>query len=285
MAETRDIWLVTNEGSGSVREELLAALHRSCERCDLCIAGRTDFPSDDIPTREQLDASGIDTLVALGGDGTINAVVSALAGWQGAILPLPGGTQNLLTHRLHGEAEVDAVVTAFARGEAKRLRPRILQSSKGIALAGLLVGPGTSWNEVREAMRAGDPAQMLRAAGVAFDGTANRPPVRIAEPEAGDAEGYPILELVPHAQGIDAAAYHARNGADFVGQTWALLRQEFREGPHETFGPFEALVLESTGGEELDLLLDGEPAHGTARESFTLAHCPVDLIATQTGAA
>ena len=283
MAEQRDIWLVANEGSGSVREELLANLHASCAQSDLCIVGRSDFPRDSIPSPQDLAARGIDTLFALGGDGTINAVVSALAGWEGAILPLPGGTQNLLTHRLHGDAEVDTVVSSFARGKAERVRPRIIRSSQGLALAGLLIGPGTSWNEVREALRHGDPAEMLRATGTAIEGTTGRPPVRIAEPAVGQREGYPIIELVPHAGGMDAAAYHARTGADFVAQTWALLRQEFREGPHDTLGPFDRLVLESTGGEPLDLLLDGEPAHAGPRETFTLEPCPVDLIATMPG--
>jgi hypothetical protein len=280
MTGHRDIWLIANQGSGSVREETLAKLDQCCASSDLCIAKRSTFPDDGIPDRQELARLGIDTVVTLGGDGTINAVVTELSGWDGAVLPLPGGTQNLLTKRLHGDVEVDAVMDAFAAGTAQRIRPKIIRCRSGVALAGLLVGPGTSWNEVREALRAGDPGAMLAATGAAIEGTTGRPPVRIARPEAGDEAGYPILELVPHSGGIDVAAYHARSGADFVGQTWALLRQEFREGPHETFGPFPEVELASTGSEPLDLLLDGEPADGRERENFTLDACPVDLIAT-----
>jgi len=280
MTGHRDIWLIANQGSGSVREETLAKLDQCCASSDLCIAKRSTFPDDGIPDRQELARLGIDTVVTLGGDGTINAVVTELSGWDGAVLPLPGGTQNLLTKRLHGDVEVDAVMDAFAAGTAQRIRPKIIRCRSGVALAGLLVGPGTSWNEVREALRAGDPGAMLAAPGAAIEGTPGRPPVCIARPEAGDEAGYPILELVPHSGGIDVAAYHARSGADFVGQTWALLRQEFREGPHETFGPFPEVELASTGSEPLDLLLDGEPADGRERENFTLDACPVDLIAT-----
>lgn len=280
MADEIDIWLITNEGSGSVRDELLADLHDACESSGLCIAARTTFPSEEIPTREELERREIEVVVTLGGDGTINAVVSALAGWSGAILPLPGGTQNLLTKRVHGDAVVHEVVHAFAKGRSRRARPTIIRSSQGFALAGLLVGPGTSWNDVREAMRDGEPAKMLASVGTAIDGTTGSAPVRVAEPEVGEREGYPILELVPHAGGLDVAAYHARTGADFVAQTWALLRREFREGPHDSFGPFDTLVLESCAGEPLDLLIDGEPADAGPRESFRLEDCPVDLIAT-----
>jgi len=265
-----------------VREDVLAALDTACEKHGICIAERSTFPDDGVPKRDALAQRGVDTVVTLGGDGTINAVVSALSGWDGAILPLPGGTQNLTPKRLHGDADVDTVFAAFAEGKARRVRPGIVRSTKGIALAGLLVGPGTSWNEVREAMRDGNAGTMISAIGTAIEGTTGNPPVRIAEPEVGDAAGYPIIELLVEGGGIDIAAYHARTGADFIGQTWALLRQEFREGPHETYGPFERIVLASSGDQTLDLLLDGEPAPGDVRETFTLEPCPVDLIATAT---
>ena len=98
MSTSRDIWLITNEGSGSVREELLADLHEACERSSLCIAERTTFPSEEIPSPAELDQRGIDTVVTLGGDGTINAVIAALAGWGGAVLPLPGGPTTIWPH-------------------------------------------------------------------------------------------------------------------------------------------------------------------------------------------
>ena len=63
MSTSRDIWLITNEGSGSVREELLADLHEACERSSLCIAERTTFPSEEIPSPAELDQRGIDTVV------------------------------------------------------------------------------------------------------------------------------------------------------------------------------------------------------------------------------
>ena len=282
MTGKHNIWLIANAGSGSVRDEVLASLDTACEKHGVCIAERSTFPDDDIPSRDDLARRGIETVVTLGGDGTINAVVSALAGWDGAILPLPGGTQNLTPKRLHGDADVDTVFAAFASGEARRVRPGIVRSTKGIALAGLLVGPGTSWNAVREAMRDGDAGTMISAIGTAIEGTTGNPPVRIAEPEVGEPQGYPIIELIVDAGGIDIAAYHARNSADLLGQTWALLRQEFRDGPHETYGPFERIVLASSGNETLDLLLDGEPAPGDVRETFTLEPCPVDLMATAT---
>ena len=281
MTGQRNIWLVANAGSGSVREELLAHLDIVCADTGVCIAGRSQFPDEPIPSREELSAKGIDTVVTLGGDGTINAVVSALEQWDGSILVLPGGTQNLTPKRLHADAKAADVFGRWAKGEGRRVRLPMIRSSQGIALAGVLIGPGTSWNSVREALRAGDPGGMLSAVSTAIENTTGNPPVRIASPEVGEPDGYPLVELVVEDQGIDVVAYNARTGADFAGHTWALLRQEFREGPHERFGSFDEVTLASTGADPLDLLLDGEPADGEIRETFALDTCPVDLIATQ----
>mgnify|MGYP001979903680 FL=1 len=76
MTGHRDIWLIANQGSGSVREETLAKLDQCCASSDLCIAKRSTFPDDGIPDRQELARLGIDTVVTLGGDGTINAVVT-----------------------------------------------------------------------------------------------------------------------------------------------------------------------------------------------------------------
>ena len=45
-----------------------------------------------------------DTIIVWGGDGTVAAALSASLETRAAILPLPGGTMNLLHKRVHGEA-------------------------------------------------------------------------------------------------------------------------------------------------------------------------------------
>ncbi len=212
------------------------------------------------------------------GDGTINAAIDRLAGWSGQVLILPGGTMNLLYHRLHGDREMDEVLRLVAAGKARPRRPGVIGCSQGVALAGLLAGPGTSWYDVRETMREGDVLGVVDSAAQAIGETLADP--GIACREAGSAEGYPLIMLTPHDEGIEVAAYHAETTTEFLSQSWALLRRSFREGPHDILGTFDRCTLASTDGEAFGILIDGEKHDAGPTEEFELVACGVDLLAT-----
>ena len=103
MSAPRPVWLVSNASSGSNDDAALAALEDGCGRHGFHVAQRTVFPEQDLPTPAVLDAAGIDRVAVFAGDGTINTLIAGLAGWSGAVLVLPGGTMNLLYHRVHGD--------------------------------------------------------------------------------------------------------------------------------------------------------------------------------------
>ena len=48
-------------------------------------------------------------------------------------------------------------------------------------------------------------------------------------------------------------------------------------------GLLDRLVIENCAGEPLNILIDGEPAQLESRAEFTVAECPVDLLATAHG--
>ena len=153
MTGARRIWLVTNGASGSNDRESIAGVKRSCEDAGFLIERLITFPEQPLPTPAALDRADIETILVFAGDGTANALITSLAGWSGAVLVLPGGTMNLLYRRLHGERPFGEVVRSAATGAARRGRPGVLACDAGTAFAEALAGPGTSWREVREAMR------------------------------------------------------------------------------------------------------------------------------------
>lgn len=281
MEGARPIWLVTNAASGSNAEEALQALERCCGANGFSIARRSTFPEDDLPSPGALDRAGIDRVVVFTGDGTINALISGLAGWSGAVVVLPGGTMNLLYHRLHGERAMEETLAAVARGAATACRPAVIRSRSGEAYAGVLAGPGTSWGRVREAMREYAVIELAASAVTAIEETLNGEMIACAEPPLGRPEGYPLINLSPAAEGIEVTAYHAENAAQYLEQAWALLKRNFREGPHEVLGLAKRLRLKSTEGQPFGLLIDGEPADAGSDEEFWLATCEVDLVATE----
>ncbi len=291
MTDTANIWLVANPASGSNDEEALKALKSQCEERGLCLTRRIAFPREDLPTPAELDEAGIGIVAVFAGDGTINALITALEGWRGAVLVLPGGTMNLLSIRLHGEKTSSQIVDDVSRGATRRVRPAIVRCEAGTALAGLLVGPATAWGDVREAMRDIDIPGFVGETIAAVEKSTAGEMVRCVEPPAGSPDGYPLLMFTPEGLnevgGADGhfslKAYHADNVGDFMKQGLAIMRRNFREGPHDDLGNFEAMTLESAEGGALALLIDGEAAEISATARFETATCGVDLIATARG--
>jgi len=280
MSSKRAIWLVNNASSGSNDEEALSALEQSCGQHGFHVAHRTIFPAQDLPTPAILDAAGIDRVAVFAGDGTINTLLAALSGWSGAVLVLPGGTMNLLFRRLHGDQSLDEVVAAAAAGRSALTRPGIIKSSHGNAYAGMLAGPGTSWNRVREAMRKTAIVEMAENTVAAIQETIGGEMIACVEPPLGRPEGYPLLMFSPAADGIEAAAFHAETPGEYLEQAWALLKRNFREGPHERLGAAPVLRIASTQEKPFGLLIDGEPAEAGASAEFTFSKCEVDLVTT-----
>lgn len=277
------MWLVVNERSGSNDPEALEALERGCGAEGMAFARRIEFPDEDLPTRQDLDAAGIGRLAIFTGDGTLNAAIKQLRGWSGEVLVLPGGTMNLLSLRLHGDSDTETILMRVAAGASRPVRPLMARCEAGDALAGLLAGPGTAWASVREAMRDFDLAGMAQGASEAVAEVTGGAAIRCVEPERGRPEGYPLIEITPSHRGLQLDAFHAETAGEVLQQSWALLRRRFREGPHERLGLFDSVTLENGDRANIEVLIDGEPATLPPRATFTVAPCEVDLLATQHG--
>lgn len=277
------LWLLTNARSGSNSETALHELQNQCGEAGLSIDRTICFPDQDIPTAAELDSAGIECLAIFTGDGTLNATITSLYGWSGAVLVLPGGTMNLLSIRMHGEAGSATIIERYRHGAMRRWRPDVARCDAGDALAGLLIGPGTAWATVRESMRDADVAQTATKASEALTETTEGARVRCAEPLLGRREGYPLIEMTPSHRGLQLAAYHADTPLELARQGLALLRRSFREGPHDLLGLIDRLVVRNCEDEPIAILIDGEPAELGSRAEFVLAPCEVDLLASQHG--
>ena len=282
MVETMRVWLVTNEKSGSNDPARLDSLRRSFAANGLDMVGETHFPAEMPPPPAALDQKAVDIVAIFAGDGTLNAVISDLAGWGGAVLALPGGTMNLLYHRLFGDLVTDEAIRRAAAGSLVRRRPGTISCAAGIGYAGLLAGPATAWYDVREALRDADFARLAESAERALEESFHGEYVRCEAPALGRREGYPMLVLGPRDDGIEVTAYHAENAAEVLEQVAAILRRNFRSGPHDRLGHVAALRMASVRGDPFGILLDGEEAQAGPVEDFTLVPAPVDLLASVT---
>ncbi len=283
MDRIRKAWLVRNSASGSNTPAALDMLDDCLERYGFSIERMICLPEEPLPRKDSLASSDVGAVMVYGGDGTITSALEALSGWGGAVLPLPGGTMNLLCKRLHRGRTLEDILAIVASGCALPVRPTLCRTSHGAAMVSLLAGPGSRWGEVRESMREGDLGEMASIATETISEMTGTALVKISDPEVGEPAGYPLIEIAPGEFGLALDVYDANNAFDYAAHTLALLRRNFREGPHKGLGVFERLVLESADGSPLELLLDGEPHRGNRTEEIVIAHSEVDLLATGHG--
>lgn len=272
------IWLVTNPASGSNTPEAVEALSST-----LAPVRTFCFPDEPLPTRAELEAAGVATLAIFTGDGTINSAACLLEGWGGALLVLPGGTQNLLSKRLHGDRPAEAIVADAIMtegGSATCVRRRGIRTSQGMSLIEVLAGPGALWADVRESVRDLDLGGLAETLSTALHETRQGPAVHLADPPQGKAEGYRAILIAPEGPDVLVEGYDFADFGELAAQGFAMLvKRNFREGPHEDIGVFARVTV--TSDAPIPLMIDGELRQGTRRETFACEELALDFLSTR----
>ncbi len=248
------LWFITNPRSGSATREKCAALEAVFAERGLVLAGRTDFPDDAIPDAAALDGGSVDTVVLFAGDGTINAALCALAGWDGAFLILPGGTMNMLAKILHGDADPAAIVHA-AHSDARRVAMPYIEAGSHRAFVGLILGPAAHWGRAREAARAGRVARMVGAVRNAWRRTFGRG-LRVRG-VAGMEARYQAIFVAPTDAGLRVDAIDARDWGAIAELGWSWLTGDWVAARAVT--QRHAQRIEPFSSRPVLALFDGEP--------------------------
>jgi diacylglycerol kinase (ATP) len=87
-------------------------------------------------TREAL-AEGVDLVIAAGGDGTVMACVTGLAGTDVPLAVLPGGTGNLLAANFDIPSDLDGAVEVALHGERRRLDVAAMGEDRFVVMGGI----------------------------------------------------------------------------------------------------------------------------------------------------
>jgi diacylglycerol kinase family enzyme len=266
--------LICNTQSGSHDEAVREQIVEFCRDHGAPLVATFALPDDDIPDAAELTRQGIDLLLVWTGDGTINAAATKAAGWNGAILVLPGGTLNLLSKALHGDRSVTEILTDVLQGKVRRSPIPTVVSDAGTAFITVVAGPATRWAEVRETMRQDGLIEASRAAPEALDEMMNAPGVRIG----ADGKAYPAVILTPTTAGISADGILTEGTGDVLRHGLAWLGGDFRDGPSEPIATDETVVLASD--RPISLEFDGELEEVSSPARFSLGSSAVDFIAT-----
>ena len=211
-----------------------------------------------------------DLLIILAGDGTAG-VAAGLAGPKGPLLmPLPGGTMNMLPHALSGRLGwKDALVAGLSLGVERPVSGgRVL--GQGAApdrpfYCAAILGAPALWAEAREAIRAKRPREAfrraMRALSLAFKG---RLRFQLDGGPKTKCEALTLMcPLISSAmqgeRALEAAALNVHNAIEAfrLGAAALLPGVDWRNDPTVTSTPVRRATAWASG--RIPAVLDGEP--------------------------
>lgn len=270
--------LVCNLRSGSSDEAIVDRLTEICQAEGAPLVSTIILPDDDLPAAAMLDDANIDLLLVLSGDGTVNAAAGKLETWDGALLPLPGGTLNLFHKTLHGDRSPEDILHDALGGRARVVHPPTIVCDAGRAYIGVIAGPTTAWAEVREQFRSLSLSGLAETIPGAIDATLHGDGVRIR----GSDQSFQAINLTPQADRILAEGLITDSAGSILRHGIAWLGGDFREGPSVDLSERRAVVIDGSG--TIGLLLDGEPAELPPGAAYRLEPSPLAFLATAHGA-
>jgi diacylglycerol kinase family enzyme len=249
-----------NTASGSVpddaEDKLRGALDVPIASCWTCADG-----SSLSAALHEINFSPNGTLIVWGGDGTVAAALTASIGTGAIILPLPGGTMNLVHQRIHGNPEDWHSILHKAR-----TRGRTADLAYGLAnsrpfFVAMLAGNLTRLAPVRESIREGSPLAAARQATssdaldletsmtLQINGSTD-PATACAAflPDRLNAECFDLGSIDP-----DTIMELLVTGASSVLGDW-------RKADGVDFQQSASLSVQAKTGNPVPIMLDGEPA-------------------------
>jgi diacylglycerol kinase (ATP) len=216
-------------------------------------------------------AAGIDGVIVLGGDGTVNEVLPALAGERLFLAILPGGTANVVARELGTPRRLHRAVAALAAGEIRpvtlgKAGDRLFLAMAGIGFdAGVVenlssrlkerIGKGAfALAAVRELRRSDLPPACFQGAGHSWEA-----PFAVVSNGRGYGGGFRMAPAASLEQPeLDLCLFLSREKRRYWGYLYHLLRHDHLGEPDVVYR--KVSHLEIGGNDSIPYQLDGEPA-------------------------
>jgi diacylglycerol kinase (ATP) len=174
----------------AARSERAKAAWRRIEKLPNCTMRVTTAPGDARAVAAAAVTEGFTTIVAAGGDGTVNEVVNGMVGSDVALGILPVGTMNVFAAELGLPGDLDEAWAIIRAGRTRRVDLLRANQQYFIQLAGVgldaQVVQATSWNFKKNF---GPLSYVISAAQIA----ARKPPRLLVEADGITREGSFVL--------------------------------------------------------------------------------------------
>lgn len=174
----------------AARSERAKSAWRRIEKLPNCTVRTTTGPGDALEVAAQAVRDGFKTIVAAGGDGTVNEVVNGLVGSDVALGILPVGTMNVFAAELGLPGDLEEAWAIIQAGRTRRVDLLRANQQYFVQLAGVgldaQVVQATSWEAKKNF---GPLSYLISAAQIA----AQKPPKLLVEADGQVREGSFVL--------------------------------------------------------------------------------------------
>lgn len=213
----------------------------------------------------------LEVLVVLGGDGTIRTAAEGCTEEGPYLIPLPGGTLNMLARALYGDVSwEDALKNTLAAPSTRVLSGGRVADKRFFIAA--IVGAPSLWAEARESIREGEIIEAVEKGGVAFQHMfETKVEYLISGKIKGEAEAVilicPVIseEMSDSEQALEAAFIDVESASEVIGLATAAAFGKWREDRNILLTKTKRVAVQSS--KDIPAILDGERVNlGTTAE-------------------
>ncbi len=203
-----------------------------------------------------------DVLIVLGGDGTIRKGAESCGSDRPLLIPLPGGTMNMLPKALYGEALwEEALQTTLRFPRVKSVSGGAIQGHQFFVAA--IAGAPALWAKVREALRDGDLESVVDEGVHAFQKMlATKIRYSLGENALEEADALAIVcplisdSMEDTEQSLEATAIDVEDAVGVMGLASNAAFGRWSEDRQVSITKAQTITI--SADEEIPIILDGE---------------------------
>jgi diacylglycerol kinase family enzyme len=254
---------IINTSSGGFDSESEQKISCILQRAGI-IEPRVWCDSADEMTRSLEEATGqnLDVLIVFGGDGTIRTAAEACAEKGLYLVPLPGGTMNMLPRALYGDVAWEETLKNTLTAPSLRVLSGGRIAGKQFLIAAV-VGAPALLAESRESMREGNIVGAIEKGNVAFRKMfETKIHYLISGEMKGEAEAVALIcpliseQMSDSEQALEAAVIDVKSATEVIGLATTSAFGKWRDDRNVLLTKTKRVDVRSS--KDIPAMLDGE---------------------------
>jgi len=226
--------------------------------------------------RSFAEAAGqkLEVLIVLGGDGTIRTAAEACAEEGSYLIPLPGGTMNMLPRALYGDVTWEEALKNTLTAPSLKVLSGGRIAGKQFLIAAI-VGAPALLAEPRESMREGNIVDAIEKGSLAFRKMfETKIQYLISGEMKGEAEAVALIcpliseQMSDSEQALEAAVIDVESAAEVIGLVSTAAFGKWRDHRNILLTRTKSMRVQSPN--DIPAILDGEKINlgGSAEITF-----------------